>query len=121
MITTQRTYHIKKGAFAEFHRLSARGVWPYFERIGARVVGMWLVTEDEHEAQSPDFDTVILLTRYDSREHWQATRTPATLGGEGPMWERCRDALEKRRALTVATWLRFLDPGTETTGGPYYK
>jgi hypothetical protein len=37
------------------------------------------------------------------------------------MWERCRDALEKRRALTVATWLRFLDPGTETTGGPYYK
>ncbi len=120
MIATQRTFRIKKGSFGEFHRLSARGVWPYFERIGARILGMWLVTEDEREASSPDYDTVILVTRYESREHWKATRNPLALGGEGPMWERFRDALEKRRALTVETWLRFLDPGAETTGGPYF-
>ena len=119
MIATQRTFRIKKGTFPEFHRLSARGVWPYFERIGARVLGMWLVTEDEREAQSPNFDTVILVTRYHSREHWRATRNPAALGGTGPMWDACRQALEGRRALTIETWLRFLDPGSETTGGPY--
>ncbi len=121
MITTQRTFQIKKRSFAEFQRLSARGVWPYFERIGARIIGMWMVAEDEREAPSPDYDTVILLTRYESREHWQATRNPSMLGGEGPLWERCRDALQKRRALTVATWLRFLDSGSEITGGPYFQ
>ncbi len=120
MIATQRTFRIKKGSFAEFHRISAQGVWPYFERIGARIVGMWLVTDDEREAPSPDYDTVLLLTRYESHEHWKATRNPSALGGEGPTWERCRDALEKRRALTLDTWLRFLDPGVQTTGGPYF-
>ncbi len=121
MIATQRTFKIRKGAFPEFHRLSAQGVWPYFERIGARIIGMWLVTEDEREKPSPDFDTVVLVTRYENREHWHATRTPVALGGEGPMWDRCRDALEKRRALTIDTWLRFLDPGEQAAGGPYYK
>jgi hypothetical protein len=119
MIATQRTFRIKKGSFPEFHRVSAQGVWPYFERIGARIVGMWLVTEDEREAQSPDYDTVILLTRYASREHWRATRNPVALGGEGPLWDACRKALERRRELTVETWLRFLDAGVERTGGPY--
>jgi hypothetical protein len=121
MIATQRTFRIRKGSFAEFHRLSAHGVWPYFERIGARILGMWLVTEDEREPSSPDYDTVILVTRYESREHWQATRNPVALGGEGPVWDRCRDALLKRHALTVETWLRFLDPGELTAGGPYFK
>lgn len=121
MIATQRTFRIKKGSFAEFHRASAQGVWPYFERIGARIVGMWLVIEDEREAASPDYDTVILVTRYESREHWQATRNPVALGGEGPLWDRCRAALEKRRSLTIETWLRFLDSGVERTGGPYFK
>jgi hypothetical protein len=121
VIATQRTFRIKKGSFAEFHRASAQGVWPYFERIGARIVGMWLVSEDEREAPSPDYDTVILVTRYESREHWQATRNPLALGGDGPLWDRCRSALEKRRSLTIETWLRFLDPGAEHTGGPYFR
>jgi hypothetical protein len=121
MVTTQRTWRIRKGSFPEFHRVSARGVWPYFERIGARIIGMWLVTEDEHEPASPDYDTVILLTRYESREHWAATRDFVKLGGEGPMHDACVKALQRRRELTISTWLRWLDDGSETTGGPYYR
>jgi len=39
MIATQRTFRIKQGSFGELYRLSARGVWPYPERIGARILG----------------------------------------------------------------------------------
>ena len=99
----------------------ARALHGCFERIGARIIGMWLVTEDEHEPASQDYDTVILLTRYESREHWGATRDYLKLGGEGPMYEACRKALERRRELTIASWLRWLDDGSETIGGPYYR
>lgn len=120
MIAVHRTFRIRKGSFDEFQRLSARGVWPYFERIGARILGMWLVVEDEREPRSQEYDTVILMTRYFSREHWQATRTPVALGGEGPIWETCREALRRRQALTLETFASFLEPATEPAGGPYF-
>lgn len=120
MITVHRTFSIKKGSFDEFQRLSSRGVWPYFERIGARILGMWLVAEDEREPLSDAYDTVILMTRYVSREHWKATRNPVALGGEGPMWEACRDALRRRQALMIETFAKFLGPVTEPVGGPYF-
>ena len=42
-ITTMRYWRIEKGGFPRFLRTSQEGVWPYFEKIGARVVGMWKV------------------------------------------------------------------------------
>lgn len=40
-IVTLRYFKIKKGSFDEFLRVSVEGVWPYFEKLGSRVIGMW--------------------------------------------------------------------------------
>ena len=39
-ITTIRYWKIKKGSFPQFLKASQEGVWPYFEKIGSRIVGV---------------------------------------------------------------------------------
>ena len=51
--------------------------WPYFERLGARVVGQW----QAHAPASADCDDVYRLVRYASFEHWEATRADRMLQG----------------------------------------
>ena len=120
-IVTQRYFKIKKGQFPQFLKLSQEGVWPYFAKIGSRVIGMWMVTHPEvtGTSASPDYDEVILMTQYASVEHWQATRDMASLGGNGPDWEKCMDAIQQRRELTIETSLQFLQ-GSTWHNPPYY-
>lgn len=133
-VTTMRRWKIKKGGFDEFLAASQQGVWPYFEKIGARVVGMWQVmtVEPADEAggmsnagyvvraeNGKDYDEVILVTRYASLDHWQATRHAASLGGNGPDYEALMQALAVRRSLTIDTELTFLS-GFNGPNGPYY-
>ena len=42
-IVTLRYFRIKKGTFDQFLKASMEGVWPYFEKLGSRVIGMWQV------------------------------------------------------------------------------
>ena len=42
-IVTLRYFRIRKGSFDEFLKVSVEGVWPYFEKLGSRVIGMWKV------------------------------------------------------------------------------
>ncbi|GEM_PF-752961 len=123
-IVTLRYFRIRKGAYDDFYKASVEGVWPYFEKIGARVIGQWVVTHPEGtdgrpEAAGADYDEVYMLTRYASLEHWRATRDMAALGGNGPDWEKCRDALAFRRELTLESWVLFLE-GNMAPGGPYF-
>jgi hypothetical protein len=113
-IVTLRYFKIKKGTFPEFLKASQKGVWPFFEKIGARVVGMWKVIHPDvsTDAESPDYDEVWLMTRYASVEHWAATREPTKMGGNGPDWDACKQALDARRALTLETHLQFLQGST---------
>lgn len=113
-ILTLRYFKIKKGTFPEFLKASQEGVWPFFEKLGARVVGMWQVIHSEVEGgtENPDYDEVYLMTRYASVEHWAASREPQKHGGNGPDWEACRKALETRRALTLETRVTFLQGST---------
>ena len=115
-IVTLRYFRIKKGRFPEFLQASQNGVWPFFEKIGARVVGMWQVTHPENvtEASAADsgYDEVWLMTGYASVEHWRATRGMAALGGNGPDYENALAALRLRRELTLHTDLRFLSGST---------
>ncbi len=119
-VVTLRYWKIQKGQFPEFLAASQRGVWPYFEKIGARVIGMWQVTPapGENEA-SADYDEVYLATRYASAEHWAATRDAARMGGNGPDYVALQDALAVRRALTLETRLTFLS-GANGPMGPYF-
>jgi hypothetical protein len=111
-IITIRYFRIKKGSFDQFLKASREDIWPYFDKIGARIVGMWRVFEAEGvEGQtkpSPDYDEVYLSTRYAGLDHWKATRDPVSLGGNGPDWEKCQRGLATRRDLTISTNVIFL-------------
>ena len=111
-IVTLRYWKIKKGSFEQFYRESVEGVWPYFEKVGARVVGQWKVVHPEasDRQESPDHDEVLMMTRYASHEHWKATRPSiiAALGGNGSDYRGLRQALATRRSISSETWVRFL-------------
>ena len=119
-IVTLRYWKIRKGSFPEFLAASENGVWPYFEKIGSRVIGMWQVLPTPGEAEaSADYDEVYLATRYASVEHWAATRDAVSLGGDGPDYQALQDALAIRRDLTIETRLTFLSGATGPMG-PYF-
>ena len=120
-IVTKRYWKIKKGGFPEFLQVSQQGVWPFFEKIGSRVVGMWLVVHPQETGieSSPEFDEVYLMTQYASVAHWKATRKMAEMGGNGPDWAKAREALAIRNALTIETKLEFLQ-GSNWHNPPYY-
>jgi len=133
-ITTMRHWKIRKGGFPQFLKVSQEGVWPYFEKIGARVVGMWQVmnvTPDDRAGglensgyqvssdNGKDYDEVVLVTRYASLDHWQATRNAVSMGGNGPDFAALRQALAVRSELTIETTLTFLE-GFNGPNTPYY-
>ncbi|MBZ5604570.1 MAG: hypothetical protein LAO79_19895 [Acidobacteriia bacterium] len=114
-VVTIRYFRIKKGAFDQFLKASQEDVWPFFDKIGARMIGMWKVFEAEgvegQAKSNPDYDEVYLSTRSASLEHWKATRNPVALGGNGPDWQRCQRGLALRQSLTLETHLIFLKGG----------
>ena len=120
-IVALRYWKIKKGKYEEFYKASKEGVWPYFEKIGARIIGQWKVVHPEEAPgsgeDSPDYDEVYMVTRYASIEHWSATRDMAKLGGNGPDWEKCREALAFRGTLTMGSYVTVLE-GTMAPSGP---
>jgi hypothetical protein len=122
-VVTLRYFKIKKGSFDQFLKASVEGVWPYFEKIGARIVGMWKVVTPEGVDGGPqaskDYDEVYLLTRYASVEHWKATRETVRHGGNGPDWEKCKATLDLRQSLTLSSNVVFLK-GQMAAGGPYF-
>jgi len=122
-VVTIRYFRIKKGTFDQFLKVSIEGVWPYFEKIGTRPIGMWKVIEPENVEGLPksnkDYDEVYLMTRYATVEHWKATREATLLGGNGPDWEKCRNALAVRQSLTISSTVQFLK-GSMAPGGPFF-
>lgn len=133
-VTTMRHWRVRKGSYPQFLQVSQEGVWPYFEKIGARVVGMWQVmsvTPDDRAGglensgyqvmpdNGKDYDEVVLVTRYASLDHWQATRNAVKLGGNGPDYDALIAALAVRSELTIETSLTFLE-GFNGPNGPYY-
>jgi len=63
-----RHQRLQKGAHELFYRASLFGVWPWFERLGARMTGQWQVVYPEGGGSS-DFDEGYRLARYASFEH----------------------------------------------------
>jgi len=120
-IVTIRYFKIRKGSFPQFLEASQTGVWPFFEKIGARILGMWQVIPapdgpPDSSNSSPDYDEVYLSTRYASLEHWAATRDAAALGGDGPDYAALQAALAVRRSLTIETRVTFLKGATGPLG-----
>jgi NIPSNAP len=122
-IVTLRNFHIKKGTFDQFLKASQEDVWPYFEKIGSRIIGMWQVFDPEggtgQASAAKDYDEVYLMTRYASVAHWRATRDATLLGGNGPDWEKCRRGLDLRQSLTISTSVVFMQGATQSNK-PYF-
>ena len=122
-IATIRYFRIKKGTFEVFLRTSQEDIWPFFDKMGARVIGMWKVFDpaggEAPKRENKDYDEVYLTMRYASIEHWKATRDGAQLAGNGPDWERCQKGLALRQSLTLATNVIFLERAM-ATNGPFY-
>jgi hypothetical protein len=122
-IVTLRYFRIRKGTFDQFLKASVEGVWPYFEKLGSRVIGMWQVVTPEGVDGAPqasvDYDEVYLSTRYAGIEHWKASRDAVLHGGNGPDWLKCKAALDLRQSLTISSHVIFLK-GTMAPGGPYF-
>ncbi|MGO8756455.1 MAG: hypothetical protein ACLQHK_14675 [Gallionellaceae bacterium] len=115
-VAVLRYFRIKKGTFDEFYKVSADKVWPYFEKTGARIVGMWQVTypdiPGQHHRESTEYDEVYLLTKYTSMEHWQATHGSerGKLGDSGPDLVNLREGLRIRAGLSIPQ-----EPGGQIT------
>ena len=111
-IVTLRYWKIRKGTFDQFLQASVQSVWPWYEKVGARVIGQWKVIYPPRSAdtESPDYDEVFMLTRYASYEHWQASRprVSVNLGGNGPDWEKMMEAVRFRQSLSLETSVQFL-------------
>ena len=119
-VTILRSFRIKKGTYPEFYRQSVTGIWPYFEKIGARIIGMWQVNHGALDAEkSADYDEAILLTRYASLAHWRASRAPFELGGNGPDAQALAKAHQYRQSVTLETSFKILD-GKLADNGPYH-
>ena len=67
MLMTLRTWHVKRRYYAEFARISEERYWPEFDRLDGRAIGMWVVRVGGPER-------VMIMTRYESLEHWLGTR-----------------------------------------------
>ena len=92
-----RHQRLHKGGHEAYFRLSREGVWPWFEKIGSRIVGQWRVIHPDGSKEDPEFDHGYRLARYASYEHWKATRQGHLLiGGNGPDYLRNREALRAR-------------------------
>jgi hypothetical protein len=115
-ILVLRNHELKKGAHERFYDLSRGDYWPFFERLGARVVGQWKVIG----AGAPD--DIYRLVRYASFEHWQGTRQgpDVRLGGNGPAREKGQQALGDRGGLQTGSKGAYFLEGMMAPGGPYF-
>lgn len=116
-----RHNELQHGAHDAFYRFSRDLYWPYFERLGARVVGQWKVTDPAGSA--PDaHDHVYRLVRYASFEHWQKTRgnQAATLAGNGPAADNGTRGVQDRGTVELGSRGAYFLEGEMAPDGPIH-
>jgi hypothetical protein len=96
-----RVFTARKGSFEEMLRLTQVFIAPYYEKLGVRYVGFWKQIEAPGHAIDPDHDVIHMLTRYESVEHWQATRAPWAWGETDEAFVRMANAMFERQSYAV--------------------
>lgn len=115
-----RNHQLRKGGHEPFYQFSRDGLWPYFDRIGARVVGQWKVIDSANT--SVDREDVYRLTRYASFEHWLGTRSGNRnpIGGDGPAWQKGQSGVSDRTALELGSAGAYFLDGRIAPTGPIF-
>lgn len=109
-----------KGGHEAYFRLSREGVWPWFEKIGSRIVGQWKVIHPGGSGEDADYDHGYRLARYASYDHWKATRQGQRLGGNGPDYQKSRAALRARAHFVAGSDGAYFLRGVTAAAQPYY-
>lgn len=82
-VIMMRHAYLEQGSYEYWYAQSVSGVWPWFERLGARILGDFEIIYPLGEDATPDQDEALRFARYASYKHWQATRGNATAGDTG--------------------------------------
>ena len=107
-VYAHRWFWVHEPDVPEFIRLSEDGVWPYFEAVGCRIVGLWRAP-----AKPRDLVPVLLITRYDSVSHWERTRLQSPEpppGVDAALYRSAQAAVRRRAALTRRSIVRLTRP-----------
>ncbi|MDA1371996.1 MAG: hypothetical protein O2971_14685 [Proteobacteria bacterium] len=108
-VIMMRHAYLNEGSYAYWYEQSAQKVWPWFERLGARIVGDFEIIYPEGDDATPGQDEALRFARYASYEHWQATRPNAgsgstggslRLAGNGALFNANNDGLSSRRQVS---------------------
>lgn len=118
-ILVLRSHQLQAGGHEQFYQASRDDVWPYFERMGARVVGQWKVFHTDTPAPQSQED-VYRLVRYASIEHWETTRFQRTTAGDGPAFEKDQKGRRERASIEIGSRGAFFLQGETAPGGPYF-
>ncbi len=117
-----RHQELKKGAHEDYYRSSLAGVWPWYEQIGTRIVGQWLVVERDGRTVETPVEDAYRLARYASFEHWRATRDNANaqLGGNGPSREASLQSGRDRAGVQTGSKGAYFLQGENAPTRPLY-
>lgn len=83
---TLRTWRVQRRDHAEFARISEERYWPEFDQLDGRALGMWVIRVGGPER-------LMIMTRYDSLDHWLGTRAWGASAGRLKMLSDRRDRL----------------------------
>lgn len=107
-VIMMRHAYLEEGEYDYWKQESVTGVWPWFGRLGARIIGDFEVIYPQGDDESPGQDEALRFARYASYEHWQATRGVTTnnptggvivLAGSGGLREGNFTGLRNRRTV----------------------
>jgi len=73
-VIMMRHAYLEEGQYDYWKQESVNGVWPWFGRLGARMIGDFEVIYPLSDDETPGQDEALRFARYASYEHWQATR-----------------------------------------------
>jgi hypothetical protein len=118
-ILVLRNHRLHAGGHERFYAVSRDDVWPYFERMGARVVGQWKIIRSDVTPPAGQED-VYRLVRYAGIEHWESTRFQRTTAGDGPAFDRDQKGRKERAAMETGSLGAYFLQGETAPGGPYF-
>ena len=130
-VIMMRHAYLDEGGYDYWYEQSSQKVWPWFERLGARILGDFEIIYPAGEDATPDQDEALRFARYASYEHWQATR-PATSGstgdtggsrqlaGDGALFDANNDGLQSRRQVSQGSRGGFFLQGYMAETRPIY-
>ena len=106
MLMTMRTWHVQRRDYAEFARISEEKYWPVFDELDGRALGMWVVRVGGPER-------LMIMTRYNSLEHWLGTRAWGAASTRLRALSRKRDRMFQDTDLIAMLTLSHRQPTTD--------